>query len=216
MERLEEYLEPIQRFEIARRLLDHGGVLPLCQVAEFGRREWSSGNRRSLLIDYADAVVQAAAKCDREACTPSGLAMPSCVMPQVDIANLRVSHTTCTGRTVIARDELYDGELRFWVHRPEEPLDMEYGRDVALSWLGGDEPTPVGANVVKAFALLAQWLDDDAMECVVRTDDPEWRTWSGGVNLEKVWQEIAVRNSDESIPDYNREAYARALEARAG
>jgi len=112
----------IIRLETARRVLGHVATIPSASVrAMFRADEYPGAPIRTGLIRYALALVEA-----QEATTADNLPTP--VIPEVDVANLRVQHVTCTRRTALAVEE-----CRVTMTRTE-PLDPNSPRDIAL-WM---------------------------------------------------------------------------------
>jgi hypothetical protein len=114
-----EWGSALERFEVARRVLGHAAVAPHPEARLLITGEGESGVRCSL-IRYATVVVAV-----RDDLTEGWVRIP--VIPEVDVANLRVRHQTCTGNTTFT----VDGEL---VMSRAIPLDIDSPRDVAL-WL---------------------------------------------------------------------------------
>lgn len=114
----------INVMETARRILGHAVGVPSRDVDRmFDVSRCGGGPRtaRTGMIRYALRLVELQAEMTDER-------LPLPVIPCVDVANLRVSHTTCTGRTGIG---VADGRASM---TRAEPLDAESPRDIAL-WL---------------------------------------------------------------------------------
>jgi len=113
----------INALETARRILGHVAGIPATAVDRMFdlHRGYGHGNTRTGLIRYALALVAA-----QEAASDENLPTP--VIPAVDVANLTVSHRTCTGRTGFG---VAGGRLS---GTRSEPLDPDSPRDIAL-WL---------------------------------------------------------------------------------
>jgi hypothetical protein len=120
----------IGRFETIRRVLQHEatltaeGLAAVATAAGDRHRPADEKAARAALTEYAAALVARRDELHDDE-------LPDGVLPSVDVTNLRVVHTTCTGRTKI---ELEHGRIA--VIRKEH-LDPTSPRDVAL-WLLSD------------------------------------------------------------------------------
>jgi hypothetical protein len=114
----------INVFEIVRRVLGHLAVIPEEDVNRMFDVQRGGGGKKTVrtgLIRYALALVAAQEKY-------SGENLPDPIIPVVDVANLRVSHMTCTGRTEFGVESGRVSMTR------SEPLDADSPRDISL-WL---------------------------------------------------------------------------------
>lgn len=113
----------INLFETARRVLGHAATLNMNDIDRMFaiNRGYGHGNVRTGLIRYALALAEA-----REIMHDKNT--PDPVIPSVDVANLRISHVTCTGRTGFGIQDGYLSGTR------SEPFDAKSPRDIAL-WL---------------------------------------------------------------------------------
>lgn len=123
-----QFAATVNRFETARRILGHAATVTTDVVdrAFDVHRGYGHGNTRTGMIRYAYALVAA-----RDAAHDDNL--PDPVLPRVDVANLQVTHTTCTGNTTLLLD---GGHLR--IERHGKPLDPTSPRDIAL-WILADQ-----------------------------------------------------------------------------
>jgi len=116
----EQVAAAINTFEVARKVLGHAALVPASEVDRAFDLHRGGGTVRTGLIRYAIALVAA-----QEATSDDD---STAVIPSVDVARLRVSHQTCTGRTGLG---VADGHLS---GTRSEPFAPEAPRDIAL-WL---------------------------------------------------------------------------------
>lgn len=106
-------LNSLGRFELVRRVLKHTAVLNLREEI-LHRPLWDPVVFQATLPEYARLLREA-----QQRATIPGFPIP--VLPVVDIANQVVTHTTCTGNTVV---EVTSGDslfiMREWQDTPRD------------------------------------------------------------------------------------------------
>jgi hypothetical protein len=116
-------LSPLVAFEAIRKILGHAAVVPREDLERILSDDWFLA-----VYAYAVWVREARAVLTRDNQSP--------VMPVVDLAHLTLRHETCTGGTLI--EVLSHGDridcLR--VTRPDKPLNLASGRDLAIALVG--------------------------------------------------------------------------------